>query len=96
MILNLIVGLLLAGNAGLFWLFMYFAGATVVSIGAVAMMFFLKGWWYNYDPQGYMRCNQEWDFFGVDDFYNPYEFEPEDTEEEEVEVPEEINVIEEN
>ena len=38
----------------------YFIGAFVFGGVAVYMMFFLKGWWYNIDEAGHMRCDEDW------------------------------------
>ena len=65
-----------------------FIGALLFAGLAVWLMFFIKQWWYLYDEEGMMRCDESWEFFGNDDDYEEMEEEEEvveeETEEEEV------------
>lgn len=40
--------------------FLFAAGALVL------IMFGLKGWWYNWDPEGELQYNMDWSLFGTD------------------------------
>lgn len=71
--------------------FAYFLSALVLGAGALYMMFFLKGWWYNVDEMGMMRCDENWNLFAVDDA----DWEPWWGEEEDEAVEEMVEEVEE-
>ena len=46
--------------------FAFFIGAFVFAGIGFGLIFFMKGWWWNIDTMGMMRCDEHWSLFGID------------------------------